>query len=199
MYEYPKYIQELIAEFSKLPGIGYKTAVRLSMYIINKDTEEVMKFYNALKNCKEEIKYCNVCSNFSEDEKCYVCLDKLRDSSTICVVESVKDLYAFEKTKNYNGVYHVLHGVISPSKGVSFENLNLNSLFLRINNDNIKEVIIATNPTLEGEATSIYISKILFEKNIKVTRLAYGIPLGSDLEHVDEVTLARALKFRQKI
>lgn len=197
MNDYPKYIQDLILEFSKLPGIGYKTAVRLSMHIINKNLEEVLNFSNSIKSAKENLKYCSVCGNFSEDETCFICKDSLRDKSLICVVQDVKDVYAFEKTRSYMGVYHVLHGVISPNRGIGPETLNLEGLIKKVNSQNIKEIILATSPTLEGEATSIYISKLLGEKNIKITRLAYGIPLGSDLEYVDEITLSRALDFRR--
>lgn len=197
MNDYPKYLQDIIAEFSKLPGIGYKTAVRLSMYVINKNLEDVMKFSDAIKNCKINLKYCEKCGNFSEERFCFICSDKSRDVSIICVVQDVKDIYAFEKTRSYMGVYHVLHGVISPNKGIGPETLNLESLIKKIEFQSIKEIILATSPTLEGEATSIYISKLLGEKNIKITRLAYGIPLGSDLEYVDEITLSRALDFRR--
>ncbi|HJD00199.1 recombination mediator RecR [Candidatus Arthromitus sp. SFB-turkey] len=199
MNDYPKYLQDIIAEFSKLPGIGYKTAVRLSMYVINKNLEDVMKFSDAIKNCKINLKYCEKCGNFSEERFCFICSDKSRDVSIICVVQDVKDIYAFEKTRNFNGVYHVLHGVISPSKGIGPDSLNIDNLIKRIKEEKIQEIILSTSPTLEGEATSVYISKLLFGENLKITRLAYGVPLGSDLEYVDEITLSKALDFRQKI
>lgn len=199
MNDYPKYLQDLISEFSKLPGIGYKTAVRLSMYIINKESQEVYKFSDILRNCKKELKYCVECGNFAEEEFCFVCADKTRDTSVICVVQDIKDIYVFEKTKSFNGIYHVLNGLISPSKGIGPDNLNIDMLLKRIENNKVDEIILSTNSTLEGEATSIFISKLFFDKNIKVTRLAYGIPLGSELEYVDEITLSRALNFRQKI
>lgn len=199
MNEYPKYLQDLILEFSRLPGIGYKTAVRLSMYIINNKSEDVIRFSNAIRNSKEYLKYCSECGNFSEDELCFICKDNSRNRSVICVVQDVKDIYAFEKTRNFNGVYHVLNGVISPSRGIGPESLNIEMLIRRIDENKVEEIILSTSSTLEGEATSIYISKLLFDKTIKVTRLAYGIPLGSELEYVDEITLSRALDFRQKI
>ncbi len=199
MYDYPKYLQDIINEFSKLPGIGYKTAVRLSMNLINKSEEDVLKFSKAIENCKKDLKYCCVCGNFSEDKFCYICKDTSRDFSIVCVVQEVKDLYAFEKIKNFHGVYHVLHGVISPTKGIGPDDLNIKNLVKRVEEKNVNEIILATNPTLEGEATSIYISRIFSDKKIKLSRLAYGVPLGSDLEYVDEITLSRALDFRQKI
>lgn len=199
MYDYPKYLQDVISEFSKLPGIGYKTAVRLSMNLINKSEEDVLKFSKAIENCKKNLKYCSICGNFSEDSTCYICKDSSRDFSVICVVQEVKDLYAFEKIKNFQGVYHVLHGIISPSKGIGPDDLNIKNLTKRVEEKRVNEIILATSPTLEGEATSIYISRLFSNKQIKLTRLAYGVPLGSDLEYVDEITLSRALDFRQKI
>ncbi len=198
MNNYPKYLQDIISEFSKLPGIGHKTAVRLSMHVINKNLEDVMCFSEAIKNCKLNLKYCEKCSNLSDDKFCYVCSNKSRDNSIICVVQDIRDVYAFEKVGNYQGVYHVLHGLISPNKGIGPENLNINNLVQRIDCDEVVEVILSTGLTLEGEATSAYISKLLYGKKVKVTRLAYGIPLGSDLDYVDEMTLGRALDFRQK-
>lgn len=198
MNNYPEYLQNIIAEFSKLPGIGYKTAVRLSMYVINRDLNEVMQFSNAIKNCKLNLRYCDKCGNFSDDGLCSICFDKSRNEKIICVVQEVKDIYSFEKIRSYQGVYHVLHGLISPNKGIGPENLNIENLINRIDSDKVDEVILSTSPTLEGEATSVYISKLLYNKKIKITRLAYGIPLGSDLDYVDEITLSRALDFRQK-
>lgn len=196
MIDYPKYLEDLILEFSKLPGIGYKTAVRLSMHVINKSEEDVMKFSYIVKNSKLKLKYCIKCGNFSDENLCLICMDNTRDKKIVCVVQEVKDVHVFEKIKSYNGIYHVLHGAISPLKGIGPDTLKINELLERIKNENIEEVILATNPTLEGEATCVYISKFI-EKNIKVTRLAHGVPLGSDLEHVDEMTLSRALDFRQ--
>lgn len=198
MNNYPEYLQNIIAEFSKLPGIGYKTAVRLSMYVINRNLDEVVKFSDAIKNSKINLKYCNKCGNFSDEDFCSICFDKSRNEKIICVVQEVKDIYSFEKIRSYQGVYHVLHGLISPNKGIGPENLNIENLIKRIDEDKVEEVILSTSPTLEGEATSVYISKLLYNRKIKITRLAYGIPLGSDLDYVDEITLSRALDFRQK-
>jgi len=199
MIEYPVYIQKAINAFSKLPGIGYKTAVRLTMNMISKDIKDVEDFCSDILNSKKELKYCSKCKNFSEDELCFICTDKGRDHSTICVVQDVKDVYAFEKTRTYRGVYYVLHGVITPIKGIGPSDIGIDFLEERVRNENIKEIILATSPTLEGEATSIYLSKLFNNKNIKLTRLAYGIPLGSDLEYVDEITLGRALDSRMQI
>ncbi|BAK80597.1 recombination mediator RecR [Candidatus Arthromitus sp. SFB-rat-Yit] len=198
MIEYPEYIQKVIGEFSKLPGVGYKTAVRLTMYMLNKEMKDVLDFCDSIKKCKEDLKYCKKCNNFSENDICSICEDVGRDRRVICIVQDVKDIYAFEKTRNYRGLYYVLHGLISPIKGVSVEDLKIDLLVKRVEEEKINEVILATSPTLEGEATSIYISK-LFPKEQKLTRLAYGVPLGSDLEYVDEITLSRALDFRQSI
>ncbi len=199
MIDYPSYIQNSILEFSKLPGIGYKTAVRLSMYMINKDLKDVEEFCTHILESKKNLKYCTKCKNLSEGDLCSICIDKSRDNSIICVVEGVKDIYAFEKTRSYKGVYYVLHGVISPSKGVSPNDLGIDFLIDRCRNENIREIILAMNLNLEGEATSIYLSKLFSGTNIKVTRLAYGVPLGSDLEYVDEVTLGRALDYRREV
>lgn len=199
MLDYPEYIQNVISEFSKLPGIGYKTAIRLSMHILNRPNEEIEMLRKSLKECKEKLKYCTKCKNFSEDELCFICSDITRDKKTICVVQDVKDIYAFEKTKNYQGIYYVLHGLISPIKGIGPDELDLNFFINRVKEEKIKEIILATSPTLEGEATSIYISKLFSTDDVNITRLAYGVPLGSDLEYVDGITLSRALQFRQKI
>lgn len=199
MIEYPEYIQKAINAFSKLPGIGYKTAVRLTMNMINKELNDVEGFCSDILNSKKELKYCSKCKNFSEGDLCFICMDKGRDHSTICVVQDVKDLYAFEKTRTYRGVYYVLHGVITPIKGIGPSDIGIDFLEERIRSESIKEIILATSPTLEGEATSIYLSKLLKDGDIKITRLAYGIPLGSELEYVDEITLGRALDARMQI
>lgn len=199
MIEYPEYIQRAINSFSKLPGIGHKTAVRLTMNMINKDIADVEDFCSSILNSRRNLKYCSKCKNFSEGDLCFVCIDKSRDHSTICVVQDVRDLYAFEKTKTYRGVYYVLHGVITPIKGIGPSDIGIDFFEMRVKSENIKEIILATSPTLEGEATSIYLSKLFNNENIKITRLAYGIPLGSDLEYVDEVTLGRALDSRLQI
>ena len=198
MIEYPEYIQKVVSEFSKLPGIGYKTAIRLTMHILNREINEINEFCDSVKKCKEKLRYCEKCNNFSDDDICLICKDTSRDKSTICVVQDVKDVYAFEKIGSYKGLYYVLHGLISPIKGLGPDDLKIELFVKRVKEEKINEVILATNPTLEGEATSIYISK-LFSNEQKLTRLAYGVPLGSDLEYVDEITLSRALDFRQRI
>ncbi|AID43980.1 recombination protein RecR [Candidatus Arthromitus sp. SFB-mouse-Japan] len=198
MIEYPEYIQKVVSEFSKLPGIGYKTAIRLTMHILNREINEINEFCDSVKKCKEKLRYCEKCNNFSDDDICLICKDTSRDKSTICVVQDVKDVYAFEKIGSYKGLYYVLHGLISPIKGIGPDDLKIELFVKRVKEEKINEVILATNPTLEGEATSIYISK-LFSNEQKLTRLAYGVPLGSDLEYVDEITLSRALDFRQRI
>ncbi|EGX28017.1 recombination protein R, partial [Candidatus Arthromitus sp. SFB-mouse-NYU] len=195
MIEYPEYIQKVVSEFSKLPGIGYKTAIRLTMHILNREINEINEFCDSVKKCKEKLRYCEKCNNFSDDDICLICKDTSRDKSTICVVQDVKDVYAFEKIGSYKGLYYVLHGLISPIKGIGPDDLKIELFVKRVKEEKINEVILATNPTLEGEATSIYISK-LFSNEQKLTRLAYGVPLGSDLEYVDEITLSRALDFR---
>ena len=198
MIEYPEYIQKVVSEFSKLPGIGYKTAIRLTMHILNREINEINEFCDSVKKCKEKLRYCEKCNNFSDDDICLICKDTSRDKSTICVVQDVKDVYAFEKIGSYKGLYYVLHGLISPIKGIGPDDRKIELFVKRVKEEKINEVILATNPTLEGEATSIYISK-LFSNEQKLTRLAYGVPLGSDLEYVDEITLSRALDFRQRI
>lgn len=197
MNDYPSYLNNIIVEFSKLPGIGYRTAERLSMYMINRKIEDVIKFSEAIKNCKEKLKYCPKCGNFSEDKLCNICTDKFRNPSVICVVQEAKNIYAFEKTRNYRGVYHVLHGIISPNRGIGPDKLNIENLVKRVNEENVQEIILAINPSVEGEATNIYISRLFNNKKVKISRLAYGIPLGGDLEYIDDVTLSRALDFRQ--
>ncbi|MDP4120610.1 MAG: recombination mediator RecR [Bacillota bacterium] len=192
-------LQKLIEYFERLPGIGSKTAQRLAYYVLNLPVSEAKAFANAIIDAKEKIHYCKVCCNFTDDELCPICKSTARDSSVICVVEDPRDVAAFERTQEYNGLYHVLHGTISPLNGVGPNEIYIKELLERIKDDNIKEVIMSTNPTVEGEATAIYISRLLKPMCIKVTRLAYGIPVGGDLEYADEVTLARALEGRSEI
>lgn len=192
---YPVAIEKLIEEFSKLPGIGHKTAQRLTLYVLNLPQDEVREFAEALINARDTIKYCSICGNFTDRDICPICSNPNRDGSVICVVEEPKDIISMEKVREYNGVYHVLHGVISPMSGKGPDDINLKELVRRINGD-IKEVIVATNPNVEGEATAMYISKILKPLGVKVTRIAHGIPVGGDLEYADEVTLSKALEGR---
>lgn len=195
---YPVAIEKLIEEFAKLPGIGKKTAQRLTLYVLNLPKDEVEEFSNALVKARGTIKYCSVCGNFTDSDPCAICGNPSRDKTQICVVEQPKDIMTMEKVKDYNGVYHVLHGNISPIQGRGPQDIRLRELVSRMNG-NIKEVIVATNPNIEGEATAMYISKILKPLDVKVTRIAAGIPVGGDLEYADEVTLSKALEGRKEI
>lgn len=195
---YPVAIEKLIEEFAKLPSIGYKTAQRLTLHVLNLPKEEVEEFANALVKARGTIRYCSICGNYTEKDPCPICGNPNREKSVICVVEQPKDIMAVEKIREYNGVYHVLHGNISPMAGRGPSDINLKDLITRMN-DQVKEVIVATNPTVEGEATAMYISKILKPLGVKVTRIAHGIPVGGDLEYADEVTLSKALEGRKEI
>ena len=199
MQVYTEPINRLIEEFSKLPGVGRKTAQRLAFHVVNMNTNDVEALSKAIIEAKREIKYCSVCCNITDTDPCSMCSNKNRDSSVICVVEDPRDVAAFERTQEFNGLYHVLHGVISPLNGVGPDQIRIKELLSRINCGKVKEVIMATNPTVEGEATAMYISKLLKPLGIKVTRLAYGIPVGGDLEYADEVTLSRAIEGRNEI
>ncbi len=194
---YPIAIEKLIEEFAKLPGIGYKTAQRLTLYVLNLPKEEVKEFSEALVKARGgTIKYCSVCGNFTDKDPCAICSNPNRDKSIICVIEQPKDIMSMEKIREYNGVYHVLHGNISPMAGRGPEDIKLRELIRRIDGS-VNEVIVATNPNVEGEATAMYISKILKPLGVKVTRIAHGVPVGGgDLEYADEVTLAKALEGR---
>ena len=190
-------IGRLINEFSKLPGVGAKTAQRYAYKIINMTDEEAENFAEAIKSAKKNVHYCKICGNFSEDEICDVC--KTRSSSVICVVKEPKDVIAIEKLNEFTGVYHVLHGTISPMDGIGPDDIDIKSLLSRIAKGGVAEVIMATNPDVEGEATAMYISGLLKPLGIKVTRLAHGIPIGTDLEYADEVSLARAFVDRKTL
>ncbi|HGG0418852.1 TPA: recombination mediator RecR [Clostridium sporogenes] len=192
---YPIAIERLIEEFAKLPGIGYKTAQRLTLYVLNLPKEEVKEFSEALVKARGTIKYCSVCGNFTDKDPCAICGNPNRDKSIICVIEQPKDIMSMEKIREYNGVYHVLHGNISPMAGRGPEDIKLRELIRRVDGS-VSEVIVATNPNVEGEATAMYISKILKPLGVKVTRIAHGVPVGGDLEYADEVTLAKALEGR---
>lgn len=190
-------LQKLIEEFRKMPSVGVKSAERLAYYILGLDDSDINNLVNAINNAHKNIHTCNVCCNLTEGEKCRICSNEKRDSSVICVVENPRDVTAFERTHEYRGVYHVLHGVISPMNGIGPDNIRIKELISRMADDSVNEVIMATNPTAEGEATAMYIARLLKPMGIKVSRLAYGVPVGSDLEYADEVTLARALDGRQ--
>lgn len=192
-------LQKLIEQFERLPGIGSKTAQRLAYYVLNMPREQAADFARAITDAHEKIRRCEVCCNFSDQEKCPVCRNETRDKSTVCVVETPRDAVAIEGTREYKGVYHVLHGVISPLNGVGPDQLTIKELLARLGNGEVKEVIMATNPTVEGEATAMYLSRLLKPLGIRTTRLAYGIPVGGDLEYADDVTLARALEGRSEL
>lgn len=196
---YPTPIAKLIDSFSKLPGIGTKTATRLAFYTIGMSDEDVNEFAKNLLAAKRELTYCSVCGNLTDDDPCLICTDKTRDQSAILVVEDSKDVSAMEKIQEYNGLYHVLHGLISPMNGISPDDINLKSLITRLMDGQVTEVIVATNATADGEATSMYISRVLKPAGIKVTRLARGLAVGSDIEYADEVTLLRAIENRTEL
>ena len=189
-------LERLIEQFEKLPGIGKKTAQRLAFFMLNMPQGEAEQFADAIVDARQKIHQCAVCQNLTDGEICSVCAAPTRDKTTICVVEDPRDVLAFERTREYNGLYHVLHGVISPMDGIGPEQLRVKELLTRVGNGEVTEVIMATNPTVEGEATAMYISRLLKPLEVKVTRLAYGIPVGGDLEYADEVTLSRALEGR---
>ncbi len=190
-------IGRLMNEFSKLPGVGKKTAQRYAYRVIGMTESEARAFADAIVNVKRKVRYCKVCGNFTESEVCSIC--ETRDKSVVCVVKEPKDVIALEKLHEFKGVYHVLHGVIDPMNGVSPNDIRIKELLARVNEGNVKEVIMATNPDVEGEATAMYLAKLLKPLGITVTRLAHGIPIGSELEYTDEVTLARALIERKQM
>lgn len=198
MNMYPQSISKLIEEFSKLPGIGPKTAQRLAFFVLNMQEADVRAFSEALINAKTNIKYCSVCGNLTDEDPCQICRNTSRDSEVICVVEEPRDVIAMEKTREFRGLYHVLHGAISPLEGVGPDDIKIKELLKRLTPDT-KEVIIATNPNVEGEATAMYISRLIKPIGIKVTRIAHGVPVGGDIEYADEVTLSKALEGRREI
>ena len=192
-------LTELVSQFERLPGIGKKTAQRLAYHILEQPPERAEKFAEALVNARKKIHFCKECQGFTDLDICPICADGSRDRSVICVVAEPKDIMAFERTKEFGGTYHVLHGVISPLDGITPDNLRIKELMSRLSNSEVKEIIMATNPTVEGEATASYISRLAKPMGVKVTRLAYGIPVGGDLEYADEYTLTRALEGRNEI
>lgn len=196
---YPTPIAKLIESYSKLPGIGVKTATRLAFYTIGMFDEDVNDFAKNLLAAKRELTYCSICGNLTDDDPCSICTDTSRDQTTILVVEDAKDVSAMEKIQEYHGYYHVLHGLISPMNGVGPDDINLKSLITRLMDGKVTEVIVATNATADGEATSMYISRVLKPAGIKVTRLARGLAVGSDIEYADEVTLLRAIENRTEL
>ena len=199
MAEYVLPLQQLIDAFRKLPGIGSKTAARLAFAVLNFTDEEAERFADAILGAKRDLHTCPVCCNISLDGLCPVCMDETRDKSLICVVENTRDVMAFERIREYRGTYHVLGGVLSPMHGFGPEQLHIKELFARLSNEDVEEILIATNPTVEGEATASYLAKMLKPFGVKVSRLAYGLPVGGDLEYADEVTLHRAIEGRRPI
>ncbi len=197
---YSESVKKLIAEFEKLPGVGHKSAVRLAFYILESDESAAKNMAEALLEAKQKVKFCTKCFNLAESELCEICSNSKRDETTICVVENVKDVAAMEKTHEFKGLYHVLHGAISPMNNISANDIKIKELVSRLADDKIKEVIFATNPTIEGEATAMYISRIIKTiPGIKVSRIAHGIPVGGDLEYTDEITLIKAMENRREM
>ena len=199
MTDYIESLQKLSEQFSKLQGVGRKSAMRMAFSLIELDDESAREFAETIIEAKTLIHRCPVCANLTDKDECYVCSDLSRDTGVICVVEDVKALMSIEKVREYKGVYHVLHGAISPVNGITPDKIGIKELVERVGNGDVREVIVATNPTQDGEVTAMYISKYLKPLGVKVTRLAYGIPVGSDLEYADEVTLGRALEGRQDV
>lgn len=192
-------LAKLIEQFERMPGIGHKTAQRLAFYVLNLTKQQAEEFSATILSAHEKIKQCTCCCNLAEDELCPICKNEGRDKSVICVVEDPRDVFAFERTHEFEGTYHVLHGVISPMNGVGPEDITIKELLARMGDGTVKEVIMATNPTVEGEATAMYISRLLKPMGITVSRLAYGVPVGADLEYADEVTLTKALEGRRTL
>ena len=199
MNYFPAALQELADQFARLPGIGGKTAQRLAFYVLSLPENEAQSFADAILAAKREVHTCPMCQNLTDRELCPICDDDMRDRSVICVVAEPKDVIAMERSREFGGVYHVLHGVISPLNHITQEDIRIKELLHRVGSGTVREVIMATNPDTEGEATAMYISRLLRPMEVKVTRLAYGVPVGSQLEYADEVTISRALEGRQEI
>jgi recombination protein RecR len=196
---YPEPIAKLIDAFTHLPGIGVKTAGRLAFHVLRMKEEDVLEFAKALVNVKRNLQYCSVCCNITDVDPCRICSDKSRDASVICVVQEPKDLAAMERTREFNGYYHVLQGAISPIEGIGPDDIKVAELLKRLSDERVKELILATNPNVEGEATAMYLSKLVKPIGLKVTRIAHGLPVGGDLEYADEVTLSKALEGRREM
>lgn len=197
--QYPAPIAKLMNSFTKLPGIGAKSAARLAFYVLNMNEADVTDFAQALINVKRDLTYCSVCGNITDSDPCIICADQQRDRSQVLVVEDPRDVASFDRMQEYHGLYHVLHGVLSPLEGTGPEDLNIAPLIKRLQDDTIQEVIIATNATAEGEATATYLSRLIKPAGIKVTRLAHGLAVGSDIEYADEMTLFRAIEGRREL
>lgn len=199
MRYYSKPLNNLIHQLSKLPGIGGKSAQRLAFFILSMEEKDAFAIAEAITEARKTMKYCSVCGNLTDVDPCGICSDKSRDSNLICVVESPKDVAAMERIKEFRGLYHVLNGAISPMEGIGPEDINLKSLILRLQQNDVQEVILATNPNIEGEATAMYIARLVKPSGIKVSRIAHGIPVGGDLEYADEITLAKAMEGRRAL
>ncbi len=196
---YPEPIAKLIEGFMKLPGIGPKTAGRLAFFVLSMKEDDVLDLARSLVNAKRQLSHCSICYNMTDEDPCQICRDKTRNRSVICVVQDPKDVIAMERTKEYDGLYHVLHGAISPMDGIGPEDIKVPDLIKRLEDDEVEEIILATNPTVEGEATAMYISRLIKPIGLKVTRIAHGLPVGGDLEYADEVTLSKALEGRREL
>lgn len=199
MKYYAKPLSKLIHELSKLPGIGGKTAQRLAFHILSMNDQEAEALAYSVLDAKKSMNYCSVCGNLTDQDPCAICQDTSRDHSVICVVETARDVVAIERMKEFNGLYHVLHGAISPMDGVGPEDINLKQLIVRLQAEDVQELILATNPNIEGEATAMYIARLIKPSGIKVSRIAHGIPVGGDLEYADEVTLLKAMEGRRAL
>ncbi len=196
---YPEPIAKLIESFSRLPGVGTKTATRLAFHVLRMKEEDVIQFAKALVSVKRNLLYCSICCNITDKDPCHICSDKQRDPSVICIVQEARDLVAMERTREFRGLYHVLQGAISPMDGIGPDDIRIAELLKRLTNDEVNELILATNPNIEGEATAMYISRLVKPFHMKVTRIAHGLPVGGDLEYADEVTLSRALEGRREL
>ncbi len=196
---YPNSLKELIESFKFLPGIGEKTAERLAFYVMSLDDDKAKFFKDSIENVKKKIKKCPICSNITEDEICSICSDKTRNQDELCIIDDCKNIFLFEKLGSYHGYYHVLENLIDPLNGINPEDVGIDKLLKRINDNKFKEIIIAVKPTVEGETTSLYIKKVLEDMDIKISRLASGIPIGADIEYIDSITLERALADRKEI
>ncbi|WP_394191917.1 recombination mediator RecR [Paenisporosarcina quisquiliarum] len=196
---YPEPISKLIDSFMKLPGIGPKTAARLAFFVLGMKEDTVLDFAKALVDAKRNLSYCTICGHITDTDPCRICQDKQRDDTIICVVQDPKDVIALEKMRDYHGLYHVLHGAISPMDGIGPEDINVPPLLKRLQDERVQELILATNPTIEGEATAMYISRLVKPSGIRTTRIAHGLPIGGDLEYADEVTLSKALEGRREL
>lgn len=199
MKYYAKPLSRLISELSRLPGIGGKTAQRLAFHILSLEEKETEALAGAILDAKKNMKYCSLCGNLTDTDPCAICSEPSRDKSIICVVETPKDVVAMERIKEYSGLYHVLHGAISPMEGIGPEDINLKQLILHLQQEDVQEIILATNPNIEGEATAMYIARLIKPSGIKVSRIAHGIPVGGDLEYADEITLLKAMEGRREL